>query len=93
MPYKQSQESKKGIIEVEVIEKQDTYQISFKDNGDGIAKDKINKIFEPNFTTKSSGTGLGLAICKNIIENISGKIWFISEERNYTIFYLEIPKA
>jgi two-component system nitrogen regulation sensor histidine kinase NtrY len=75
------------------LKKQDTYQISFKDNGDGIAKDKINKIFEPNFTTKSSGTGLGLAICKNIIENISGKIWFISEERNYTIFYLEIPKA
>jgi two-component system nitrogen regulation sensor histidine kinase NtrY len=75
------------------LKKQDTYQISFKDNGDGIAKDKIDKIFEPNFTTKSSGTGLGLAICKNIIENISGKIWFISEERNYTIFYLEIPKA
>jgi two-component system nitrogen regulation sensor histidine kinase NtrY len=86
-------ESRKGLIEVEIIEKEDTYQISFKDNGDGIAKDKIDKIFEPNFTTKSSGTGLGLAICKNIIENISGKIWFISEEKNYTIFYLEIPKA
>ncbi|MCB0514111.1 MAG: ATP-binding protein, partial [Bacteroidetes bacterium] len=69
-----------------------SYLLSFKDNGEGIPKDKHEKIFEPNFTTKTSGTGLGLAICRNIIDNINGKIWLESVEGNYTIFYIEIPK-
>ena len=48
--------------------------ISFIDNGIGISKEKLVKIFEPYFTTKSKGTGLGLSIVKNIIEDHNGKI-------------------
>ena len=44
------------------------------DNGIGINKDKINKIFEPYYTTKEKGTGLGLSICKKIIEDHGGEI-------------------
>lgn len=83
---------KEGELEVTVQDKITSYLLSFKDNGEGIPKDKHEKIFEPNFTTKTSGTGLGLAICRNIIDNINGKIWLESVEGNYTIFYIEIPK-
>ncbi len=44
------------------------------DNGIGIDKKLINKIFEPYYTTKDKGTGLGLSICKKIIEEHSGEI-------------------
>lgn len=65
--------------------------VSIKDNGDGIPASKTDKIFTPNFTTKSSGTGLGLAMCKGIVEKINGKIWFETKENEWTIFYVEIP--
>ena len=65
--------------------------ISVKDNGDGIAGSLYEKIFEPNFTTKTSGTGLGLAICKSIIENANGKIYFESEQHVSTTFYIQLP--
>ena len=39
--------------------------LSIRDNGNGIPEGMREKIFEPNFTTKSSGTGLGLAFVKN----------------------------
>ena len=44
------------------------------DNGIGIDKKLINKIFEPYYTTKDKGTGLGLSICKKIIEEHGGEI-------------------
>lgn len=48
--------------------------IIIKDNGPGINDATKDKIFLPNFTTKTSGMGLGLAIVKNIINNSNGKI-------------------
>ena len=48
--------------------------IEIIDNGIGISKEKVGKIFEPYFTTKNKGTGLGLSIVKKIIEDHNGKI-------------------
>ena len=50
------------------------YDIVFDDNGPGVSDDNLDRLFTPNFTTKSSGTGLGLAICRNIIEKCEGEI-------------------
>jgi two-component system nitrogen regulation sensor histidine kinase NtrY len=61
------------------------------DNGSGIPKDSYDKVFVPNFTTKSSGTGLGLAICKQIVESAKGQIWFESTLGEGTTFYVTIP--
>lgn len=69
----------------------DTVVISFQDNGHGISKEQRNKIFVPNFTTKSSGTGLGLAICKGIVERAGGQIWFRSHEGSGTTFFISLP--
>ena len=56
---------------------------------------KEEKIFQPNFTTKSSGMGLGLAICKRIIESMGGEIGFVSEVGVGTEFFiiLDIVRA
>ena len=50
------------------------YDAVFDDNGPGVSDENLNKLFTPNFTTKSGGTGLGLAICRNIIEKCEGEI-------------------
>ena len=50
-------------------------EIRIQDQGPGIAKELIDKIFEPYITTKQKGTGLGLAIVKKIIEEHNGTVW------------------
>jgi nitrogen fixation/metabolism regulation signal transduction histidine kinase len=77
-------------INVKEIKNADTIRISVKDNGDGIAPEMQERIFIPNFTTKSSGTGLGLAMCKGIVEQAKGKIWFETEQGRGTTFYIEL---
>lgn len=52
------------------------YDIAVDDNGDGVKDENLEKLFTPNFTTKSGGTGLGLAICRNIIEKCEGSITY-----------------
>jgi nitrogen fixation/metabolism regulation signal transduction histidine kinase len=65
--------------------------IQVQDNGSGISSDMKDKIFVPNFTTKSTGTGLGLAMVKQIIESHEGQITFESEPGN-TVFTIHLPK-
>lgn len=52
------------------------YDIVFEDNGPGVAEANQDKLFTPNFTTKSSGTGLGLAICRSILEKCDATIQY-----------------
>ena len=73
------------------INKDKQVVVTVTDNGIGIPKNLSEKIFEPNFTTKTSGTGLGLAICKSIIEHINGRIYFESKEYLKTTFYVMLP--
>ena len=65
--------------------------ITVADNGNGIAPEDFNRIFEPKFTTKTSGMGLGLSIIKNIIENYNGTITFESKEGKGTTFTVSLP--
>jgi signal transduction histidine kinase len=83
----------KEIIKVRIDEKIEVNRllISVTDEGMGIPLEKQDKIFTPNFTTKSSGTGLGLAICKGIVERANGKIWFETVEGTGTTFNVLLP--
>ncbi len=65
--------------------------IKVSDNGEGIPEDMQDKIFRPNFTTKTTGMGLGLAMVQSIVQNINGKIWFETETGCGTTFFIEIP--
>ena len=57
----------KGQIEVSIHQDKKIY-IDVTDNGKGIARENISKVFKPGFTTKKRGWGLGLTLCKRIIE-------------------------
>jgi signal transduction histidine kinase len=81
------------IIGIEFLITSKNILLTIKDNGNGIPENMREKIFEPNFTTKSSGTGLGLAFVKNSIENANGKIWFETTIGIGTTFYLSFPAA
>ncbi len=68
------------------------YTIEVEDNGAGIAPELEDKIFKPNFTTKTKGMGLGLAIVHTIVNNHNGKISFRKAEHKGTIFSVELPE-
>ena len=78
-------------IDVELSVQNQTIAIDFKDNGKGISIELKDKIFMPNFSTKTSGMGLGLSICKKIIENVNGTITFESELNVGTTFHIVLP--
>jgi signal transduction histidine kinase len=88
------QAKKEGVnsrISINVEREKQSVLIALQDNGQGIPKALENKIFVPNFTTKSTGTGLGLAMVKQIIHNHNGDIWFESTEGVGTTFYIRLP--
>jgi len=67
--------------------------ISVKDNGNGIAPNIIDKIFEPGFSTKIKNreSGMGLNIVKNIVEEHGGKINVLSEINKGSEFIISLP--
>ena len=72
-----------GLIKVKVHENSKKVYIDISDNGTGISKSNIKRVFKPGFTTKSRGWGLGLSLSKRIIENFNhGKIFVLQSEPN-----------
>lgn len=69
------------------------YDIVFEDNGPGVSEENVEKLFTPNFTTKSSGSGLGLAMSRSILEKCGAEI---SYSRSFTLggacFTINYPK-
>jgi len=61
------------------------------DTGRGIPVEEQAKIFEPNFSTKTSGAGLGLAIARRCIEDMDGSIGFETESGQGTVFWVRLP--
>ncbi len=87
----------KGHISISALRKNNFIEISVSDNGVGISKDNIPKLFqiEKNVSTmgtnKEKGTGLGLLLCKEFVEKNEGKIWLESELGKGTKIIFTIP--
>jgi signal transduction histidine kinase len=86
-----------GIITVSIEQKEDGLIVAVEDNGIGIRKENIDKLFRIDESTSTvgtqneKGTGLGLMLCKEFIAKHGGKIWVESELGKGSIFAFSIP--
>lgn len=87
-----------GKIIINGNRKNNDVLISVEDNGMGIRKEDLNKLFKIDFqlstigTANEKGTGLGLILCKELIEKHKGKIWVESELNKGSKFFFTIPQ-
>jgi signal transduction histidine kinase/uncharacterized membrane protein affecting hemolysin expression len=81
-----------GRIDVALRATDNTFVIRVKDNGKGIKEEDKDKIFLPNFTTKTGGSGVGLSLTYNIVQAAGGTISFKSQEGEGAEFVIELPK-
>lgn len=83
----------KGKIWIKTTKFDEEITISIKDNGSGIPKDVLKKLYDPFFTTKDvgKGTGLGLSITYGIIKDHKGKIKVNSEQGKGSEFIITLP--
>ena len=68
-------------------------RLHIKDDGEGIPRAKLSKIFESFYTGSSIGSGIGLGMCKTIMEGLGGRIYCKSQqgEGSYAEFVMEFP--
>ncbi len=83
----------KGKIKIKTWNGDEFINISISDTGQGIPEDRLNRIFEPFYTTKVAGvgTGLGLSISYDIVKENNGEITVDSEVGKGTTFHIKIP--
>jgi len=82
-----------GTIEVKSWAGNGRINIEIKDNGKGIPKNQLGKIFTPFFTTKENGSGLGLAFVHKIVKDHGGNITVSSSEGEGTSFLVTLPSS
>jgi signal transduction histidine kinase len=67
--------------------------VSIADTGTGIPIEKLTRIFETFYTTKTGGTGLGLSIARTVVESYGGRIWAENRPEGGTIVRFNLPMA
>jgi signal transduction histidine kinase len=92
---KQQSEDYEPTVLVNTKKLADKIEVRVQDNGMGISKSLVDKIFQPFFTTKPTGqgTGLGLSLSYDIIKAHGGNISVVSEEGVGTTFVVQMPVA
>jgi two-component system, sporulation sensor kinase D len=84
----------KGTIELSLVDEKDKVLIHVSDNGKGIPKRMVNRVFQPGVTTKTRGWGLGLSFCRRIIEDYHhGSIQIRSVENVGTRLEITLKKS
>lgn len=81
----------KGEISIRLVKGEDRVTIFISDNGMGMDEQKVEKIFNPFFTTKKDGTGLGLSIAYKLIKDHKGHIAVKSKPNIGTEFAITLP--
>lgn len=82
-----------GKVRVSLSSAGPFFRIDVEDDGTGVSEENRDRLFKPDFTTKTSGTGLGLAITRNIVEQSGGRIWYETSEMGGAEFSMELPSV
>lgn len=96
---KYKKEDTKGRVSIVIDEYERSVIIEISDNGIGVDKESLSKIFDtmyradPARTHVFEGSGLGLSVCKQIVELHSGSIWARSEEGEGLSIFISLPKS
>jgi two-component system, sporulation sensor kinase E len=80
-----------GILNIRSWQNEFYISVSFNDTGGGISQEKMSKLFQPYFTTKSSGSGLGLLIVRRIVREHGGEIEIESNEGKGVRVTIHLP--
>jgi signal transduction histidine kinase len=73
-------EADDGLLEVRVL-----------DDGPGIAPENVERVWEPDFTTKARGTGLGLALVRQTVQAHGGRVWARNRPEGGAEFGVALP--
>ena len=84
-------QDRNGQIHIELRKEKSRIKVKVSDNGKGIPVEQQPRMFQPNFTTKTSGMGLGLAIVKNIVEHAGGHITYETTLNKGSSFEFDLP--
>jgi PAS domain S-box-containing protein len=82
----------RATLNVGLFEDKETVGISISDNGEGIAKENLGRIFDPFFSTQPDRVGFGLTFAKRVVEEQGGKIWVKSELGKWTVITISFPR-
>ena len=84
-------EHREGRVDVFVYEQDGKVITRICDNGIGVPKELLSKIFMPNFTTKGTGSGIGLAVSYRSVKDVQGNLWCESVLGQGSDFFMELP--
>ena len=87
---KQSMENG-GLIIIDLVKKRNRVVVSVSDEGKGISRGDLKRVFDPFYSNKATGIGLGLTICKNIVDAHNAKIEIFSSENKGTKVIVSLP--
>lgn len=77
-----------GTLTINIAESDHSYEVCIKDNGKGISRENLLRLFEPFFTMKKNGIGLGLTVAYSILQSHNAKIKAASKENQGTEFQI-----
>jgi len=82
-----------GTLKITLIESAHRYEVCIKDNGKGIPKESLSKLFEPFFTMKKGGMGLGLTVSYSIFQSHNALVKAYSKVHEGTEFHISFKKV
>ncbi|HEU4885694.1 MAG TPA: HAMP domain-containing sensor histidine kinase [Longimicrobium sp.] len=83
----------RGSVSVDVRETDGQVEVRVLDDGPGIRPEHVERVWEPDFTTKSRGTGLGLALVRQTVQAHGGRVWARNRPAGGAEFGVALPAA